>query len=202
MTLGLRNPVKIRLVTLAITLSLLVPYIISPLNKAKNWFYLAQLHIILYQHISLVIRIFRKKDLEDLVTMNVEWVEEKWQQQVFINLWRQPCDCWVTFIWLNNINCMAHDTLLSFLYWLLNKMSGFSFPNDNIKNLMLNFWSYLQSAAKISDVSKNNVVHNYTDKGTQQKRGVDWIQRQNLKYNRKAVTSAVKSKIFSRLVLW
>jgi len=72
MTLGLRNPVKIRLVTLAITLSLLVPYIISPLNKAKNWFYLAQLHIILYQHISLVIRIFRKKDLEDLVTMNVE----------------------------------------------------------------------------------------------------------------------------------
>jgi len=53
-------------------------------------------------------------------------------------------------------------------------MSGFSFPNDNIKNLMLNFWSYLQSAAKISDVSKNNVVHNYTDKGTQQKRGVDW----------------------------
>ena len=35
-TLGLRNPMKILFVALAVILSLLVPYIILPPNKAEN----------------------------------------------------------------------------------------------------------------------------------------------------------------------
>jgi len=120
-TLGLRNHVKIRLVALAIILSLLVPYIISPSNETKYWPYLAPLHIDLCLPISLVIRIFRKNDLKDLVTMHVKRVEEKLQQQILINLWRHLCDCSVPLSsgitsTASESKELAQDTLLLFLY--------------------------------------------------------------------------------------